>query len=131
MAKHLRKARIRPELVLCSSSARTRETLALVQASLEGASIEVEDGLYAATADELLDRLRDVPDDVSSVMVIGHNPGLQDLALTLTTPGSNDRLGAKFVTCALATLTLPRWSELKPDAAELRDYVTPKELRRA
>jgi phosphohistidine phosphatase len=129
IGKHLRRAEIRPELVLCSTSQRTRETLAAVEPSLAGADIEVDERLYGATGTDLLERLHEIPDNVSSVMLIGHNPALQDLALALAAPGSNrDRIETKLVTGALATLTVPHWRDLAPGEAELVAYVQPKEL---
>jgi phosphohistidine phosphatase len=65
------------------------------------------------------------------VMLIGHNPGLQDLALVLASAGSElERLEAKFPTAALATLTLPRatWRRLSQADAVLAAYVVPKQL---
>ena len=87
--------------------------------------------LYAASSDTLLERLRVIPEDVASVLLIGHNPGLQDLALLLASAGDElERLQAKFPTAALATLTLPdaTWSRLSEGDAELAAYVVPKQL---
>ena len=74
IAKHLRRRGIEPMLVLCSSAERTRETLELVRPALGGAPVQIEDGLYAAANDELLERLRVLPEQSASVLVIGHNP---------------------------------------------------------
>src|SRR5438132_587002 len=73
IAKHLRRRGIEPMLVLCSSAERTRETLELVRPALGGAPVQIEDGLYAAANDELLERLRVLPERSASVLVIGHN----------------------------------------------------------
>jgi phosphohistidine phosphatase len=73
-----------------------------------------------------------VDDGVASVMMIGHNPALQDLALALPSTGAElERLQAKFPTAALATLVVPRasWSGLAPGDAQLAAYVVPRELR--
>jgi phosphohistidine phosphatase len=104
MAKELRRREIRPKLVLSSSSQRTQETLELIASSLDDPPVEVEEGLYGAGSDALLARVRAVSDTVGSVLVVGHNPGLQDLALRLT-PGS-ERLIEKFPTGALAAFEL-------------------------
>jgi phosphohistidine phosphatase len=133
MAEHLRSERITPALVLCSSSARTRETLARVSAGFDGESnvkVETERGIYGASAEELLQRLRLVPDEIESVMLIGHQPGLQDLALELAGGGAHlERLSEKFPTAALVTLKLPgTWRELSPDSANLVAFVKPREL---
>lgn len=62
-------------------------------------------------------------------MLIGHNPGLQDLALTLASDNAlRERVAAKFPTAALATLALPSW-RLSPGDGELVDFVVPKDLR--
>ncbi len=132
IAKHLVRLEIAPELVLCSSAARTRETLGLVRPALVATStVRLEAGLFVASADELLERIRAVPEAVASVMVIGHNPGLQNFALALASDGAElRRLAAKFPTAALATLTLPDtpWRRLSEGDAVLAAYVVPKQL---
>ena len=83
--------------------------------------------LYAAGSDRLLARLRELPETAGSVLVIAHNPGLQDLALTLA-PNSA-RLAEKFPTGALATFALDApWSRVGEGGAELVAYVVPREL---
>jgi phosphohistidine phosphatase len=132
IAKHLVRLGIKPDLVLCSAAERTRETLELVRPALGATStVRLEAGLYAASADELLERLRAVPEAVASVMLIGHNPGLHELALALAAAGAElERLEAKFPTAALATLTLPNasWGRLSQADAVLAAYVVPKQL---
>ena len=123
---------IEPELVLCSSALRTRETLELVRPALGAtATVSLEAGLYAASSDVLLERIRAVPEPVGSVMLIGHNPGLQQLAVVLASEGAElAQLEAKFPTAALATLTVPTtpWSRLSRADALLAAYVVPKLL---
>jgi phosphohistidine phosphatase len=128
MARHLRDEKISPALVLCSSARRTRDSLEGVGPSGE---VRIEDELYGATEAELLERLRRVPDAVESVMLIGHNPAIQELALGLASGGARlEDLERKFPTAALATLTVPgTWRELGSGSAELVAFVTPKELR--
>jgi len=107
IAKHLTRLRIEPELVLCSPAERTRETLELLRPALgEAGTTRLEAELYAASSDQLLERIRAVPAAVVALMVIGHNPGLQQLALALASSGAElERLRTKFPTAALATLT--------------------------
>jgi phosphohistidine phosphatase len=124
LGRHLRESGIRPALVLCSSSRRTRETLDGVS---PGGETLIEPGLYGASAQDVLDRLRRVPEDVESVMVIGHNPALQTVVLRLVVNGASVPAGSdleaiqqKFPTAALATLTFDcASSELAPGCAEL------------
>ena len=131
LAAHLPRLGCLPELILCSTAARTQETLELARLASAASTVLIEDGLYAATTDELLARLRDVPETVGSVMVIGHNPGLQQLASTLASEGNGlAELQAKFPTAALATLEVERsWDQLAPGDATLAGYVVPKQLR--
>jgi phosphohistidine phosphatase len=131
LARHLREQRIEPELILCSTARRARETLERIEPALGTPSVQVEDDLYAASADALLERLRNVPDEVGSVMLIGHNPGLQDLALDLARASPTVRdLATKYPTAALATLAFPAssWQELDRDTAELVALVRPRDL---
>jgi phosphohistidine phosphatase len=118
--------------VLCSSAARTRETLEFLRPALgDAATIRLEDELYAASADALLERLRAVPEEVASVLLIGHNPGIQDLALLLAAAGADlERLEAKFPTAALATISIAtsNWARLSRGDAVLTAYVVPREL---
>ena len=130
IAEHLRRQGIEPELVLCSSAVRTRETLELVRPALGGASVVVEDELYGASADRLLARIRLVPGEAESVLVIGHNPGLHELALVLASDGDElGRLEEMFPTGALATLALAEpWGGVARGGATLTAYVVPKQL---
>ena len=131
IAAHLDASGIEPELVLCSSSRRTRETLEGVAV---GGEHMIEPALYAASTEEVLDRLRRLPDSVCSVMLIGHNPVAQMLVLRLTNhDGSGrvdperDEVKRKFPTGALATLAFDcSWSEIGPGCAELEEFTFPK-----
>jgi phosphohistidine phosphatase len=132
IASHLKREEIVPALVLCSSANRARETLDGIEKALgDGTEVSIERGLYGASEGELLDRLRDVPETVESVMLIGHNPSMQDLALSLARSGpALEELELKYPTAALATLVFEgSWRELGPGGAELRAFVRPKDLR--
>jgi phosphohistidine phosphatase len=118
IGRYLREQGIEPELVLCSSATRAQQTLE--RAGLSGS---IEDGLYGAGAHALLARLNQVPDGVASVMLIGHNPGMEDLLALLTSEAPE-----KFPTAALATLECPPWSTLARGSAELIGLVRPREL---
>jgi len=131
MAEHLVRSGVEPELVLSSPAVRTRETLERLGGALGSAvSVRYDEELYAASWTDLLERLHDVPATVASVMLIGHNPGLEDLALALASSGPElARLETKFPTGALATLTATAaWRELSEGDAVLAAFVVPKEL---
>jgi phosphohistidine phosphatase len=133
MAAHMRAAGIRPDLVLCSSSQRTRETLDLLDDAVPAScGVRIEDWVYGAWADELLDGLRRLPPDARRVLLVGHNPGLQDLALRLAASGELlAEVAEKFPTGALATLEadIRGWPDLAPGCARLAGFVRPRDLR--
>ena len=132
LAQHVSTAGIEPALVLCSSSLRTRETLDAL--GLGGEHV-IEPDLYGASCEEVLERLHRVPEEVESVMLVGHNPTLQALVLRLAAPddgtdgASLAEVRRKFPTAALATLTFEdAWAELSPGSARLVAYKRPKSL---
>ncbi len=133
IAVHIRRERIRPGLVLCSTAARARRTLEIIASALgDAVAVRVEDGLYGVEAEDLLTRLREVPDAVDAVLVVGHNPGLQELAVELAGEGDTGalrRLNEKFPTGALATFTTAgHWSELGTRTTRLESLVLPRDL---
>jgi phosphohistidine phosphatase len=128
MSRHLREQGIDPELVLCSPARRARETLERIEPVLGRGAVRVEPELYGASAGMLLARLRRVPDDIGSVMLIGHNPAIQLLALDLCRNARE--LEGKYPTAALATLAFPAWDTLAPGTAELIGFVRPRDLER-
>lgn len=129
--RHMRDQGIEPELVLCSTARRARETLKRIEPAIGSADVRIEAELYGASTALLLDRLRAVPDAIGSVMLIGHNPGLELLALDLAPPAPElYELEEKFPTAALATFAFSGavWHELQPGAAELVGFVRPRDL---
>jgi phosphohistidine phosphatase len=131
---YLRDHAIHPDLVLASSARRTRETWELVSLMLpRPPRVLYEDKLYMATADELLARLRRVDSEAASVLVVGHNPGLQELAERLFGDGDSAalaKLRGKFPTGALVIyeFDIERWAELLPGIGKLTDFVVPRDL---
>ncbi|UYP18085.1 histidine phosphatase family protein [Rhodococcus sp. Z13] len=109
------------DAVLCSPATRTRKTLA--EAAVE-APVDYLESLYGADPDTLVAAIRAVPDDVHTLLVVGHEPTLSATALGLITDHGNDaahQVAEKFPTSAVAVLTVPgSWSELAPrSGAEL------------
>ena len=109
-----------------------RQTLAAILPALGDAlETRIERHLYAAGEPQLLDRLRQVPERVSSAMVIAHNPGIQGLAIALAAGGpALAGLPEKFPTGALATLELgvERWRDVYYGMAVAVALVTPRSL---
>jgi phosphohistidine phosphatase len=122
------------DLVLCSSARRTRETLELIIAEFAVRPPSVlEHELYEASKDELMDRLRRLEEEIDNVLLIGHNPGLHDLAIAIAdanTAGFRALSSGKFPTAARASFQVPEpWSGFGRLRCELVDYVTAGSLR--
>ena len=133
VARHLRATAVAPDLVLCSPARRAVQTWEGVAPGVPpDTAVEIDEAIYHADADELFARLRDVRSRIRSVLLVGHNPGLQDLAVDLVGSGDvglRDRLLTKFPTGALATIDVPGdWHDLTWGAASLLAFVVPREL---
>ncbi len=132
----LRRLNLAPDLVLVSSARRTLQTLDALEPWDEMPLIEPMDALYLAEAPQILAALNRVADTVRSAMVIGHNPGLHDLALTLAgahamaagTPQTRS-LAAGLPTGALVEFTVAaRWRDLAEGGGRLVRFVSPRDL---
>jgi len=122
------------DLVLCSSAVRTRETMELVLAGYRVRPRSmIEDELYAAGVEKLIARLRRLDEDNRNVLLIGHNPGLHELAVAIadvSSPGTHALASGKFPTAARASFRVSdRWSALGGPRYELVDYITVDSLR--
>lgn len=123
MARYLAKRGYAPGLVLVSPAARTVQTAEL---ALDGAPVKTLNALYLAPLMRLLGIVRDTPSSVKSLMLIGHNPGLEELATLLSARApSRATWEEKFPTCALAVLDFDvrHWSDVRPDGGALIDFV--------
>lgn len=122
-----------PDLVLCSTAARTRETWELVSPTMPNVPVSLRDDLYLAEADELLEILRLLPDGASTVLLIGHNSGLEDLANELVGSGNPDEIAAmaaKFPTSGVAVISFDteKWSAIDAGEGRLLHFMTPRRL---
>jgi phosphohistidine phosphatase len=121
------------DLALCSTSVRTRQTLDGICAA--GAFVKeslFDERIYNASAVGLLEVLREQQDSVSSIMIVGHAPGIPVLATALAQNdrGSTDlmdELSLAFPTSGVAVLGFDgAWAELAPETAQLREFVVPR-----
>jgi phosphohistidine phosphatase len=123
-----------PSLILCSPARRTVETLQALRPHLgSDCAVRTEEPLYLASAAALAERLRDIPDDQAGALLIGHDPGLHDLALALVHPDGSrayHQLREKLPTGALVELELrlTSWRDLAPGAARLVAFTRPRDL---
>jgi phosphohistidine phosphatase len=120
-----------PDLVISSSATRARRTAEPVHSALgDGVPLDIERALYGADADDIVNRLRIVPDEVAAVMVVGHNPTFHELALLLVSADDADgraRLEAGFPTAALAIVALDtdRWTAVAAGGGHLEELFVP------
>lgn len=123
-----------PSLVLSSPSRRTRQTLELALPEMHLANppgVEFAEDLYLAAPSVMLEHVRALGPDVKSALLIGHNPGMHNLAMALAGSGPDDlktRLAEKFPTAAIAIFTFDTqsWRDVGPRMGRLTAFWTPK-----
>lgn len=136
MAQAMRDLRLSPDVVLVSSARRTLQTLEALTPFEDGALIEPMDALYLAPWRQMLASIRAAPETARSLLLIGHNPGLHELALALAGPipparPSRDlqRLADGYPTGALAEFTIASsWGRLEEGGGRLVRFVAPRDL---
>ena len=138
MGAEMAARRLRPDLILCSAAARAKETLSLMLPELGRPSPEIvyDEAIYMSEPAALLTLLRKLAskaDRPQTAMLVGHNPGLEELAELLIGGGEEDaqeRIAEKFPTCALAVLRfdVEDWGGIAPGTGRLTDFITPGRL---
>jgi phosphohistidine phosphatase len=130
MATYLRRSEIRPDLVICSTATRAKQTLDSIVKAINPPKIVFERKIYGGIHQELWDQLWNVPKGTKSVLLIGHNPALQILALELAETGKPLAFAEeKFPTGAMASFRFRgAWKALEPQRAELFSFITPKAI---
>ena len=127
---HVEGLELRPDLVMCSSSRRTSETLdGILPALGQKARVESDRSLYGAGAGQLVTELRRLDDHVTTVFLIGHNPGVADLVDLLAADPATGRAAIDaFPTAAVAVLSVAGpWSALQPACASLESFWAPRQ----
>lgn len=130
VADALRALPVRPDSAVVSPARRTRETWEL--AGLTDVALRFVQAVYDADPETLLSVLREGPEGSDVAILVGHNPGIEELAGNLLASPDPD-LGRGMPTAAAAVLTCPveLWSALEYGSASLERYVTPASLRAA
>ncbi len=134
MGRYMKAEGLIPDQIYCSSTVRTRETLEMLKTA-SGFSAETlyMDGLYGASRERLFHIIAKASENCRSLLMIGHNPGTQDLAMALAGNVSDEKnapLFLKFPTASLAVfqLDITHWSELPGVHARLQAFILPKAL---
>ena len=132
IAEYLRQAKITPDLVICSTAVRARQTLDPIAKAIKPPKIVFEKGIYDVAQRKLWKYVWNLPGRAECVLLIGHNPGLHDFALALADAPSRKGLppqGGKFPTGAMATFCFDgTWNELRLGSAVVAAFTTPKEM---
>jgi phosphohistidine phosphatase len=129
--------RLIPDCILCSTARRARETWDLASAEMPAAPpASYLERLYNAAARAIVDVARHAPPDANAVLLVGHNPGLQDAATLLIAAGDLDdreRLREKLPTGGLVVIdfAIAQWSKLHPHSGRLERFVVPRMLETA
>ncbi|MCC2097683.1 MAG: histidine phosphatase family protein [Hyphomicrobiales bacterium] len=135
IASFLQSHELHPDHVLCSDATRTRQTLACLQSALEqDTSVVFSARLYLAEPEALMHEIWAAPGEAQTLLLIGHNPGLHELAYGLTGHAARQlrsQLLGNFPTAAMAVLTFDSqdWSEIAAGGGTLEHFVTAKSLR--
>lgn len=132
IGKELRKRKIKVDQVFASPAVRALQTVERVeQAYGKALAVSQHPAIYLAESDTLLGLVKNAPDDASRLLVVGHNPGLQDLVVALSRPGElHDEAMEKFPTAALAEIRFDAkgWNDVAPGAGILECLVRPRDL---
>jgi phosphohistidine phosphatase len=123
----------RPDMILASTSRRTMETVENLTRDWPTTLVRTDRSLYLASAVRLLEAIRVADPTADSVMVVAHNPGIEELAIQLAHNVPSDplrRMQKKYPTCALATFEVSAnsWMRVSADLARLISFSTPKDL---
>ncbi|HEX2763918.1 MAG TPA: histidine phosphatase family protein [Allosphingosinicella sp.] len=122
---------LRFDAVLASPATRVVETIAEIAAAFGPLEPRYDDRLYLASPETLLDLVRKAPPDAGTLLIVGHNPGLEMLTLSLTGGGElRDEVALKYPTATLAEIAVPvdSWRKVKPGSGELRRFIRPRDL---
>ena len=122
-----------PQLGAVSPALRARETWELLAVQLGPVpEVRTDDRIYDEWGARMIDVVRELPEEASTVVIVGHEPGVSRLVLQLAdraNPTARDRISTKFPTCAVAVLSLEMpWAEVRPGAAALESFTTPRDL---
>ncbi len=135
MGQFLARETLSPDYALVSDAQRTQQTFQLLAKGIgHHINAKIEDAVYLAEPAAILEVIRTAPDSAGTLIVIGHNPGLQQLAYDLGQRGPHKlvaALAAKFATCALAAIDCdcPSWRDIDATTSALARLMTAKALR--
>ncbi|CAN7327550.1 histidine phosphatase family protein [Pararhizobium sp. LjRoot255] len=131
---YMAREKLIPDLALVSPARRAQETWKVVRKTLSGKVDEREaPDIYEVSAERIIDEIRAVGSDIRTLLIVGHNPGMEKAASLLVTDGDADavdRMEDKFPTAGLAVIDfdVDGWDETAAGSGYLERFVTPKSL---
>jgi phosphohistidine phosphatase len=131
VAQEMRRLGLDFDLVLASPARRVVETIEAVEGEFGPLPPDYDERLYLASPETLLDVVHETPAEAARLLLVGHNPGLESLALALAAPGPlRSEVELKYPTATLAEIALPveGWDEVCTGAGELRRFIRPRDL---
>jgi phosphohistidine phosphatase len=127
MGEYIRKNQLQPDSIVSSPAERAKQTAQLVK---ESAQLESEiifnEKIYEASVGRLLEVIGEQPETVESILLVGHNPGLEGLVKFLT----GELQAMPTAALAIVDLQIDKWSEIAASKGELRDLIRPKEIEK-
>ncbi len=133
MGRYMAAEGLEPDIVLCSTAVRARQTIELAASEWRTSpEIRYEDGLYHAGPGEMLRAVQSLPEPRIHAMLVGHNPGMHALAVALSGGGSEadlESLNFKYPTAALAVIGFEGdWASVSAGGGHLQRFILPREL---
>ncbi len=135
IANHMLREKYTLDIVLVSAAKRTRETFEILHDALDSPKFEIREQLYNAGFGRLAGTVQDTEATVKSLMIVGHNPAIAELAMTLTdqdksNPAAMRHLSQGFPPAGLAVfeLKIANWADIQMGQGNLRQFITPKVL---
>jgi phosphohistidine phosphatase len=131
VAREMRRLGLGFDLVLASPARRVVETIEAVAAEFGALAAEYDERLYLASLPTLLEVVHEAPADAARLLLVGHNPGFENLALTLAEAGPlRSEVEVKYPTATLAEIALPvdGWADVRSGGGELKRFIRPRDL---
>ena len=133
MGREMRELGLTFDLVMASPAVRVIQTIEAVAGAFGTLNADYDKRIYLGSAATLTELILELPDSKSSVLLVGHNPGLENLALSLTSDEGDPLRGAiaeKYPTASLAEIGLPlvRWGDLVPGIGRVQRYIRPRDI---
>ena len=135
LSDYLQRSPLAPDIVICSSAVRARQTLDIIGTAIQPPKVVMGRAIYEASPRKLLTLLRQLPESAEGVLLIGHNPALHELAVTLAdvkSAGKLPSLSEKFATAALASFRFDgSWAAMQAHQAAVISYLAPADIKDA